>query len=181
MRETTHYHLNQWNGEDRIHHDDFNRDNQRIDQAIYHHTPYTKIGSITTSHSARQVDLDVTDINWSAYKHVYLDIMPTGDHGTIYVRCNDVGSNYHFEAGNLNGGQGGVGEFNNNFARVLFFGCDTCPQVNVITLKDSGLSYGTVNSSYDVTYANLSSVNFCCEEKEDTIDAGTRISIWGVK
>ena len=92
--------LSQWAAEDYIRREDFNSDFAAIDDAIANSGGVVKLKEFTLSESVSQVDIDVTDINWSQYHYVYLDIDPnknvpdSQEAGKLYyLRINNITDN----------------------------------------------------------------------------------------
>ena len=91
MRKTANYDLCQWDPEDRILREDFNRDNQKIDETMAGLNPIVKLLDVTTKTDAKEVDLDLTDIDWSLYREVQVWCRITTTHtdrDTVLVRLN---------------------------------------------------------------------------------------------
>ena len=60
MRQTANYQLSQWDAEDRILRENFNRDNEKIDEAIDQANRMVRLLDVVTDSEAEQVDLDLT-------------------------------------------------------------------------------------------------------------------------
>ena len=67
MRKTANYDLCQWDAEDRILREDFNRDNEKIDAAIADAGFLAKLLDVTTQEPCTQLDLDVSSIQLDRY------------------------------------------------------------------------------------------------------------------
>ena len=97
MRQTANYQLSQWDAEDRILREDFNRDNEKIDQALkelQQTLPYVKLLDVTTEAEAQQVDLDVSQIDFSPYRRFELEAEITTDGKTMRVLVNGLSEGY---------------------------------------------------------------------------------------
>lgn len=70
MKKTQHYGLCQWDAEDRILREDFNSDNAKLDETLAGLSPVVKLLDVTTEADAKEVDLDLTGIDWSLYREV---------------------------------------------------------------------------------------------------------------
>ena len=97
LRQTANYQLSQWDAEDRILREDFNRDNEKIDQALkelQQTLPYVKLLDVTTEAEAQQVDLDVSQIDFSPYRRFELEAEITTDGKTMRVLVNGLSEGY---------------------------------------------------------------------------------------
>jgi hypothetical protein len=93
MTKTKNYALNQWDAGDPIRRADFNRDNAVLDAAL-REIGYVKLLDVSTDSDAKQVDLDVSGIEFTRYWEVglYLDCGVTS--GEVLLRTNQVAAGY---------------------------------------------------------------------------------------
>lgn len=85
MNTTTNYQLSQWEASDRVMRTDFNDNNAKIDAALKAvsdlaaATPYRKLRDITTTASATQIDIDMSDVEFNEYQKL-----------DIYIHCSSA-------------------------------------------------------------------------------------------
>lgn len=106
MRQTANYGLNQWDAEDRILREDFNGDNDKIDQTLkkfQQALPYVKLLDVTIEAEAQQVDLDVSQIDFSPYRRFELEAEIATDGKTMRVLVNGLSEGYLYH--NTNNGK----------------------------------------------------------------------------
>ena len=70
MAQTEHLGLHQWEATDSFLRTDFNEDFQKIDGAVGETLRSHLIRQITTTNQSSQVNVDLTGIDWSAYRSV---------------------------------------------------------------------------------------------------------------
>ena len=103
MKKTQHYGLCQWDAEDRILREDFNRDNEKIEEALKEFQgalPYVKLLDVTTEAEAQQVDLDVSQIDFSPYRRFELEAEIATDGKTMRVLVNGLSEGYLYHNSN---------------------------------------------------------------------------------
>ena len=106
MRKTANYELNQWDPGDRILREEFNADNAKIDnaiEAVREALPIVFLREVVTTADAKQVDLELSDIDWNAYRH-------------IRVRVEALGTNSYDGSLLLNGQTGSASYTGNSIA-----------------------------------------------------------------
>ena len=76
MTQTEHYQLNQWSASDRVHHDDFNEDNRKIDAALAGKAPARELLNKTVVPGAFDSVFfwfgTGSDINWDDWEYVIM-------------------------------------------------------------------------------------------------------------
>ena len=80
MRKTANYELNQWDPGDRILREEFNGDNVRIDAAIAAVKAgnyYELLADVTTAQSCMQLDLDLSEIDFTRYSQLIVCLLYT--------------------------------------------------------------------------------------------------------
>ena len=103
MRKTANYNLCQWDAEDRILREDFNSDNKKIDQNLKEFQqalPYVKLLDVTTKAETQQVDLDVSQIDFSLYRRFELEAEVATDGKTLKVLVNGLSEGYLYHNSN---------------------------------------------------------------------------------
>ena len=119
LQQTSQFHLNQWELTDRIRMEDFNGDNQKLETALAslaaadaaeqqartaqdaairreaaaaaEAVPLVKLLEVPVTQEAAQVDVDVSQIDFTQYTEVWIvPILSTAYH-YIYLRCNNIG------------------------------------------------------------------------------------------
>ena len=101
MRKTANYDLCQWDAEDRILREDFNRDNEKIDGAIAGANNTEKLLDITTQEETIQVELSLEQVEWEKYRDLLLymetrGVQASGQSGyySVYVTVDGVNDEY---------------------------------------------------------------------------------------
>ena len=103
MKKTQHYGLCQWDAEDRILREDFNSDNAKLDETLAGLSPVVKLLDVTTEADAKEVDLDLTGIQWELYREVQvwcrITTTTTSSSDGVSIRLNKS-SDYRDSLGN---------------------------------------------------------------------------------
>ncbi|MEH2939994.1 hypothetical protein [Lawsonibacter sp. JLR.KK007] len=81
---TSNYRLNQWERSDKVLMDDFNADNAKIDAALAFHPSAELICSVTVEEETTQLELDISQVDWSRYMALAL-IADTGEYNGFRV------------------------------------------------------------------------------------------------
>ena len=102
LRQTANYQLSQWDAEDRILREDFNRDNEKIDEAIDQANRMVRLLDVVTDSEAEQVDLDLTGFDAEQYTALKLYFQTTAS--SVLVRINNLTS--YYGATNFGGAEG---------------------------------------------------------------------------
>lgn len=181
MQHTASYGLSQWDSDDRILRTDFNSDNAKIDAALAA-LPYRKLKEITTTASAQQVDIDLSDLDITAYhKLEFYFTFPSETCSSIAVRINGVSSNYFQENHNTSDSSALATIVANTPAyagascMIWRIGsgilCETISGRSGSNLYDSLMGYSIAAHGAPTTLNLLG----------DTIKAGSNLSIYGVR
>ena len=193
--QTEHLGLHQWESSDNFLRKDFNEDNRKIDEAVGEliaAVPIIKLGEITTAESARQVDIDLSEIDFSQYWEVQFRIDGnTSQMCVVYIRLNGASSEEDYEYKSANGNNyasnclssislGYPGSMDYYSAKVTIFSSPVFISGHTegygSTTQDQR-SYATPTSG--VTFSTLKVMNLVASI--GTIDAGLKIGIYGVK
>lgn len=107
MKKTANVQLNQWDEEDRILRTDFNADNEKLDAAIgaiAAETRVVKLLDATAEQEAKQIDLDVSGIDLTAYQELwmYLRYGTDTEAGYIQMRLNGISEGYTSSSSSYN-------------------------------------------------------------------------------
>lgn len=124
LQQTIQFHLNQWELTDRIRMEDFNGDNQKLETALAalaaadaaeqqartaqdaairreaaaaaEAVPLVKLLEVPVTQEAAQVDVDVSQIDFTQYTEVWIvPILSTAYH-YIYLRCNNIATDSYW-------------------------------------------------------------------------------------
>ena len=101
---TKNYSLSQWERSDKVLMDDFNADNAKIDAALAFHPSAELICSVTVEEETTQLELDISQVDWSRYMALaliadspnstgYKINMNGGAERTIFMYRNSYGPN----------------------------------------------------------------------------------------
>ena len=101
LRQTANYQLSQWDPEDRILREDFNRDNEKIDGAIAGANPLQSLGTVVLEQDGSELDLDLSGVDWDLYweVRVYFELAGTAN-GSLQILFNHATSGYFNSLGN---------------------------------------------------------------------------------
>jgi len=191
--QTANYELNQWAKSDRILMEDFNADNAKIDaaiQAVYAAMPYVFLRKIVTETDAQQVDVDISDIDWSEYRHLLMHVEMQSGSVYIFTRLNGLQGSSDY--------QGFRTPSESSALSSVSYGSLIIPNTAGATYRTSiqitggitnpeirtALSGGNYNGVYWCvnSLANpLSTVNFFANSTGSTISAGATITFYGVR
>ena len=189
MNSTANYSLNQWDASDRIMREDFNADNAKIDAALKSlqptFVPYVPLRTITTSASTQQIDITLSDIDWSVYRHLLLHVnLATDSDYSIGIRLNGLSGTYDYVCTNSSGSGEFAsmwGAFSGNHTNqyrttLLITGGITAPQCTMQSFGSRGnTTYTCGNAAANpITTLNLLMIN-------GQILAGGTITIYGVR
>jgi hypothetical protein len=189
MKKTTNYQLNQWDETDRILREDFNEDNAKIDAAIAcidSRSNFVKIKELTTSADSAQIDVDVSDIDFSQWQQVCVvqDVIATFGGAYLFLRadngrCTECGSDF------VRNGCLSVGVTHTKYeepcmARLTFSpALSAGRRVSVMTDNDSGsLCFG---GDFGVKYLNLKMLHYKTESASYQFCAGSKFTFWGIR
>jgi hypothetical protein len=186
LKKTQNYQLNQWDASDRILREDFNADNAKIDAALAeakNRGGYIKLKEFTTIADAAQVDIDVSDIDFSQWQEVHVDteLIATGIMGAILFSgsdtefCRAVGgsSDSPQKLAYLSGAKAA------SRSHISFFpGQNQDCQVVCFTMSTTG-AYCGINSA--MIYRELKKLCVKCYSGTDKLLAGSKVTLWGVR
>ena len=148
--------------------------------------PFAKLLDITTSEETSQVDIDVSGIDLSQF--VYLLIVPrlvTSDELAMYLRINDIEHYYDFSGSSNSGRIADVESYAGNCHSTLkLFGSDS----GIVVVNEYADGKNRANNSecggmtppYG-SESNFSKLSFTGASDSQTIAAGGRIVIYGVR
>jgi len=167
---TPNYQLNQWNADDRVLRTDFNADNEKIDTALA-----GKIGRPEllweyeqTEGSTRQINIDLTDIDWGHWTMVAVLLSPQwigfGSNDSVTVSLS---------VGLVEFGAPGAGKMGPRCA-VFFPNHNRDNLVRMLTFPG-----GTMSESTD-TFASLKYLHFDYSG-QDSLRSGTKVRIYGLR
>ena len=187
MRQTANYQLSQWDAEDRILREDFNRDNQKIDEtmaALKARNYFEKLADVTTTQSCQQLDVDLSGVDFTQYDRLIIHPMiKTDTVDAVFVRLNGR-SDSIYSTGNyltmfcaLYNSKVGAGDLELTLDTFLFGRSmiaapnDSIPQVseNFVAVKPE-----------TVTPRNLAQLNFYCASSRPVLP-GTQVRVYGVR
>ena len=188
MNYTQNYQLNQWEATDRVLRTDFNSDNAKIDAAIAETKaaiPYVKIRELTVDAPAATVDLDVSSVDFSQYVKVEL-FLQSPEPRDISVQVNHLDSGYAYGA-TSGGGSGHTNTTSilttfreHGYGVLLFYTPHPRGKVGCVDINSNGAnSFSGYQRIAPVTWEELASFNFSVYQ--NTIPAGTKIALFGVK
>jgi len=184
---TSNYNLSQWEQSDRILMEDFNGDNAKIDSALKTITesfPYRKILTVTTQTAAQQIDVTVSQIDFSQYHKIELFVDCPSLTGGFLVRVNGDGGNTYNYLGIEGGGSDTA--YTNYLAVyrdycygiMLFYTPVAAGRVGCLSTAATPNSYTGHQILAASTWGALTAFNFISSQM---FPAGTKIQIFGVK
>ena len=169
--------LNQWVLTDPFRMEDFNEDNRKIDTAVARKSEFIKLKEITTTTGGvSQIDVDVSDIDFSAWQAVLIDVQ------TSISSCMRVNNSYDscsfIILGNPQYYSGRIGYLAKN-SRAVFPTCRSAYlSVSVLCMGSGTLSFGGTSA---VRFRDVKSVNLIPETSGNSFDSGAVFTIWGVR
>jgi len=197
--------LNQWVLSDPFLMEDMNEDNRRIDEAAGAN-PYHKLIDITATANAQQIDLDVSQIDFSKYAmiQIFADLpapLPINTAAVLYVKINNAGgvvkdlyaSGSPASAAQSYVGKGYISNDTPIHTRALFeiTGIQNSSTGSVYRVRSSVVAYrnGNVGANDSETVASVllaagtrpTSINFLTDSASAYLQAGSRIVVYGVK
>lgn len=186
MNQTEHYKLSQWEKTDRIMMEDFNRDNANIDAALKAETdrvaemPHgTLLCGGATEAEAQQVNLDVSQVDWSRYLMVVLEVQGTqSPQMRLYINGSPDSSCGHAYVGSVAYTTGEIAYLGNRSGANY---------VTIPVLYSGGHPFLAVNPAPDGTFGfcpktldSLTALTLV-PNTASTIPAGTAARLWGVR
>lgn len=180
MNTTSNYGLSQWEASDRILREDFNNDNQLIDTALADCGKFVKLKEITTTAAAAQVDVAFSDIDWSAWQEVCIHVAITVsgmDYNTSFNFNSHGQSNYLTGSSTTSGSLGTLCTFSSKSFSLIRVQSWKTPSSTVFCQSLSGR-----NACFGCnTYLTLSQITTLNLINSQTIAAGSKITVWGVR
>lgn len=196
MGQTANYQLNQWVKTDRIQMEDFNSDNAKIDAALKANadavatkaesatvsalqaalnakSAFTPLKSGTIAQQATTFSIDVSDVDWSVWEYVLLDLNLKGSGYVVVLpnNSNDGCWNSNTDA------EGVVGVVSASQYRRLRFSVAKKSGRNLSAFMEFS-SRGGNNS---LTYAELNTLNIKTSHNSYYIGAGATWALIGMK
>lgn len=194
--------LNQWAADDPVLRADFNADNQKLDASLTR----VRLRTVTTGADAYQVDVDVSDIDWT--KYLYVDVAvelhaAASSAGTyFFMRLNGASAAdaYYARAwsSTSTSGSSAIGSFSyqseyrisgeaylgRGHVRLYCGGgtmiasrlCEYCSS----GVYDIGTYVSCTSRGSGVTGRNVTALNFMAGNAADRILAGSKIYLQGV-
>ena len=190
--QTANYHLNQWAPEDPVLREEFNADNCKLDGALAELKkviPVVKLGEWVVPETTNQFQMDLGDIHPGDYARLRFSIQGTDWSGTAGLRLNGVSAGYrHLWLSNLN-------DESNTLLPIAYWNyCSGCaelyPMMNGTALYSrmvqalsetkitDGIGQGLMPS---VPYDQIQTVQLACKDTADTIGAGTKLVLYGLR
>ena len=187
MAQTEHLGLHQWEATDSFLRTDFNEDFAKIDGAVGETLRTHLIRQITTTNQSSQVNVDLTGIDWSAYRSVEIQITGGGTEAVAgTVRINGKSGDDHYKTGGL----GGYPEASNMFsglevgtnATTLTLDCRTRAVCGTVRYwgQVAGFVVACMTAESGVTLENLSALNLIAYTGK-WFTPGMKISIEGMR
>ena len=188
LKKTQNYQLNQWDATDRILREDFNADNAKIDAALAeakNRGGYFKLKEFTTIADAKQVNLDVSDIDFSLWQNLYVDVHLVGT-GSALIRSLESGygdSQYELNISYSTGNQlclipTNAPNAQGNDTRLNFIiRSDASSRIEMQTF--SMKPYWGVNTLR--CYSDMKTMFFVADGTNSNLQAGSKLTVWGVK
>jgi len=188
LQHTQHYNLNQWELSDRILHTDFNSDNAILDTALWQlgQRGIVKLKQITTTASANQIDLDVTDIDWSMYRQVEICVEAIGTsapNGSVRLNGLSGENDYQYTNSTVYSAISYLCPFYNTYSsntmwtRIVLYG-----RASKVTgyCQQIGTNYADwhfMGANAALRLSSLTTVNFV---SSTSLLAGSTITVYGV-
>ena len=201
---TTNYQLHLWEPEDNFLRTEFNENSEKVDAALGElasKIPYVLLMDTTVSASAYQVNLDVSDIDFTAWRKVvllYEDKNTTSQYLKVLLNNNSDAiyfAHHNYEGGRLDGGgekcliDSSQGAFPGRMRIQVdfydFFGQGVEAEIRYLQISDSNPIYYTCGKNGGMTTAILpsqvTSINLLAYDVGSTLPQGAQIRIWGVR
>lgn len=200
MAQTEHLGLHQWEAGDNFLRTDFNEDFAKIDAAaggltqqiaaVEESFPLVKIKEVVTGQEAARVDVDLTDIDWIAWRQVDILIRGEGNgnyYGDILFNGREEDGDYKYRDSNGNNADSAhfgtfyISRDGTDYAtRVTLYGGATlvCGEYVLCGGTTSGYRVYMASAS-GVNMGNLATLNL--KMSKGTLKAGAKIAFWGWK
>ena len=198
LQQTSQFHLNQWELTDRIRMEDFNGDNQKLETALAslaaadaairreaaaaaEAVPLVKLLEVPVTQEAAQVDVDVSQIDFTQYTEVWIvPILSTAYH-YIYLRCNNIATDSYFHPGTHQNylcrleANGRLGQSKAKIRLAAYLSPVACICENIYDTSNPPY-YSTIPS---IAPKDLKTLNFVADA--GTINGEGKIILWGWK
>lgn len=185
---TGNFELNLWDQSDQILMEDFNSDNAKTDAALKAAADGNTcvfLRKIVAGADANQVDLDVSDVNWSTYHQLLIHVDAECDSGAVIIRLNGLAGSEDYRY--LNSSQtaqvsSNCGFFFPNTSTVTYYttltltGGITYPECKTTT---AGTAITRIYYCVNALVNPVVTVNLF--NSTAPIKAGAAITIYGVK
>ena len=182
MRKTANYDLCQWDPEDRILREDFNRDNQKIDETMAGLNPIVKLLDVTTKTDAKEVDLDLTGVDWPLYREIQVWYQLNTTHtttDTLMIRLNRT-TNYNNPEGNYSDSLSSflLLPYGSSVGKITLYGGQNTAGFTQGTSSYSNLPVDTAASA-SLAPTSCSTMNFIMSTGK--LQTGAEFKIYGVR
>ena len=177
MQKTANYQLNQWVKSDRIQMEDFNSDNAKIDaalKALAGKSAFTLLKTVTVPEGGSSCQLDVSDVDWSQWQYVLLDLDLKGV-GTVHIKPNGTNSG-NWSSASSSTEAGMLSTISAVSFQRLTFSIAKSP-ARTIRIRSEDNVYGGNN---ELTYADLNTLDLTGSSSRYSAGAGAAITLWGV-
>lgn len=177
MQKTANYQLNQWESSDRIRMEDFNRDNAKIDAALAEaasQSIFTLLKTATVGTGGSACQIDVSDVDWSQWQYVMLDVDLKGS-GYAYIKPNNLNSGNWNSLGSSTSGMTGLVKC--DAYQRLIFSVATLPGRKIAVISEEK----TCGGSNSVSYSSLDTLNLVAADGASSIGSGATLTLWGVR
>lgn len=209
LQQTSQFHLNQWELTDRIRMEDFNGDNQKLEAALASlaaadaaeqqtraaqdaairqeasaaakAVPLVKLLEVPVTQEAAQVDVDVSQIDFTQYAEVWIVPILSTPYNYIYLRCNNIATDSYFHSGTSQNylcrldGNGRLGQCKGKIRLAAYLSPIACICENISNMPTQP-SYSTAPT---IEPKDLQTLNFVADG--GTINGEGKIILWGWK
>ena len=180
MNYTENYQLPQWVASDRVLMADFNDAMSKTDQALLgleEKSLFTKLKEVTVPAQSGDVTLDISGINWGAYRYVLMDAELNG-YGDCDLRFNRS-TEYSYVRLSESSGSG------RGFSCMFMSGHLWC---RFFVGKDAALPAQSVSMGSQLCYSNkgpayqdIATLQLVVSYDSYYISAGSKLTFWGMK
>ena len=177
---TENYQLPQWVASDRVLMADFNDAMSKTDQALLgleEKSLFTKLKEVTVPAQSEDVTLDISGIDWGAYRYVLLDAALNG-YGDCELRLNGSTQYSYVRLSDSSGSGSG-------FALMFMPGHLWC---RFFVGKDASLPAQSVSMGKYLCYSNegpayqdIATLQLVVSYDRYYISAGSKLTFWGMK
>ncbi len=180
MNYTENYQLPQWVATDRVLMADFNDLSSKVDQALQglaEKSLFIKLKEVTVSAQSGNVTLDISGIDWGAYRYVLMDAELNG-YGDCDLRFNGSTEYSYIRLSSSSGsGDGFANMFMSGYLWCWFFvGKNAALPAQSVSMG-SQLCY----SNKGPAYQDISTLQLVATMDRYYISAGSKFTFWGMK